>query len=99
VGNACGENGISSPSNDVCGIFIEGNNNIIDNNNFMGNKIGIRIKDFSMGNWVVRNLASQNSYTNFFLPPPANNYVAPVEIFEGGVFTNKNPWANFVMPY
>ncbi|MDD4869108.1 MAG: right-handed parallel beta-helix repeat-containing protein [Kiritimatiellae bacterium] len=96
VGNTCGENGFGNATNDICGILIDGNNNVIDNNSIMGNQLGIRIFDGKMGNWVVRNLASKNTENNWPFPP-SENFVAPVDLL-GGSFTNNNPWSNFAMP-
>lgn len=98
VGNTCGQNGMNNPSNDIAGILVDGNHNALDNNSAMGNDIGIKINTGKGGNWVGRNLLSQNPNGGIILQASPFNYVAPADIFGGGNFTNVNPWANFVMP-
>jgi hypothetical protein len=97
AGNTCGENGFMDPQTNACGIFVDGNNNIIQDNNVMGNDFGIQINTGKMGNFVVRNLSGKNVPPNNWPSWPASNYVGPIEAFQGTMFTNSNPWANFEM--
>lgn len=97
VGNTCGENGITNPGTNAPGILVNGSNNIIEGNSLMGNNIGIKINGGN-GNFVVRNVAAKNGLGADWPPPGGGNFVAPVDPFGGGSFTNNSPWSNFRLP-
>ena len=95
--NTCGENGTNFPPNQIGGISVEGNNNLVENNIVAGNNCGIRL--MGTGNLVIHNAASRNMGMDYFnAVPPQSNFTGNVTSFSsggGGSFSNTNPWANF----
>lgn len=93
TGNTCGQNGMTPPNG--AGIQVFGNNNVIENNNVVGNYWGIKVNGPGQGNLIIRNSASQNSNGNY-LPTP-NDFLGEIIQPSPGQFTNSNPWANFMI--
>lgn len=97
IENTCGQNGTNFLPDQIGGIAVEGNNNLIENNIVSGNSCGIRL--LGVGNLVIHNAASKNLGMDYFnVVPPQSNFTGSVSAFtpgNGGAFSNSNPWANF----
>ncbi|NCC53443.1 MAG: hypothetical protein EOM20_19835 [Spartobacteria bacterium] len=79
-------------TNASAGLYINGYDNVADNNQMIDNDWGIQTYASATGNLITRNRASRNTSNNFEIA--AGNRDAQV-LPPGTGFVSTDPWANF----
>jgi|SRR5208283_2541869 len=94
TGNNCYNNNTSLNTSEA-GIYIDDNNNRVEDNHVVGNGYaGIMVGSGFHNNIIVKNTVIGSSVTNYSIP--AGQIVGPlITNTVSGIITNSNPWANF----
>ncbi|MGO9002262.1 MAG: right-handed parallel beta-helix repeat-containing protein [Limisphaerales bacterium] len=94
TGNNCYNNNTSLNTSEA-GIYIDDNNNRVEDNHVVGNGYaGIMVGSGFHNNIIVKNTVISSSVTNYSIP--TGQIVGPlITNAVSGVITNSNPWANF----
>ena len=93
IGNTSCDN-TNSMDHQGSGILVAGSNNRIENNNVAGNDFGINVLPTSSNNLVTCNSASGNAIGSYQMSQ--GDRMGQVVTPASGMFSNSNPWANFV---
>ena len=94
TGNNCYNNNTSLNTSEA-GIYIDDNNNRVEDNHVVGNGYaGIMVGSGFHNNIIVKNTVIGSSVTNYNIP--TGQIVGPlITNAVSGIITNANPWANF----